>query len=729
MSIANMTDLVAAANWAKLESAWLAAIEADVSHEDMGAILSAVVEADQLDLAEMLASVLLEDRLERGPADAALDAARTALSAAPANTEFRRQTAELFRALHGAHPHCDRLLAASGLAGNQLPRRALRTLDTCLAIEPGCYLVNRFDNQVVQAVGYDEGLEQFDLTDDRGHALAMEPKKLADEFDIVDETDFRVLAQHRHEQLGELIASDPAAVLIGLCLASDGQITTTAAKEQLVPQHVAADKWSSWWTRARAAVRRTEQLTLEGKSPATVVYHPHGQALEDELAGEVAKAYMPLDRLKLLRRYVSETEHRKGQVDAAFTGPLLSGLAEQVTRFQDTRPADALVASLAIGEAVGKGLPAPTEAFRSPSEIVAQAELSDEMSAALGEAAMWPALRAALADVPDEAEQLARLLPLAPADQLDDMALRLTEAGRNDVVEDTVAAALAHPGRHLEACIWLWRGPAKAPDLTPRKVDLLGRLIGVLDDVHRNLDVDPAHRKAVSQRVRSTLSAGGYAVYREAVAEMDKGVAVTVKRRVERCDGLAQAVSRNMLDILKESFYSIFVERKAQVDPWADEDTLWVTEVSLRAREAELKELIDVRMLANSRAIGAAAEHGDLSENSEWKYAVEEQGRLQAAASVMRQELAKARVVHPGDVPTDHVGIGSRVTLKRDGDGQELVVRFLGSWDVDVANRVFSYLSDFGQRTMGKALGDEIEVKIQGLEGAYRIESLGSALE
>ena len=210
---------------------------------------------------------------------------------------------------------------------------------------------------------------------------------------------------------------------------------------------------------------------------------------------------------------------------------------------------------------------------------------------------------------------------------------------------------------------------------------------------------------------------------------MDEGVAATVKRRIERCDGLAQAVRRDMLDTLKESFYALFAERKAQVEPWAAENTLWVTEASLRAREAELKELVDVRMLENSRAIGAAAEHGDLSENSEWKYAVEEQGRLNVTASTMRQELAKAQVMHPGDVPADHVGIGSRVTLKRDGDGQELVVRFLGSWDVDIASRVFSYLSDFGQRTMGKTLGDEVEVKIQGIEGIYRIEALSSALE
>jgi len=729
MNTENMKELVEAAEWAELESAWLEAIDADAPREGMGAILEALVEADKLDLAETLAWTLLEYRLEQGPPAEALEAARTVVSAVPVSDQLRTQAAELYRTLHGTHPHFDRLLAASGLTGGQSPRRAFRTLDTCLAIEPDRYLVNRFDGQAVRAIGYDDVMEQFDLADARGRKLALEPKKLADEFDLVDETDFRVLCQHRREHLGELIESDPAAVLIGLCTSNGGRIDATALKEQLVPRHVAADKWSGWWNRARAAARRAEQLTLEGRSPVAVVYHPHGRTLEEELAGEIAKAYTPLDRLNLLRRYVREVKHRKGAVDTAFTAPLLSGLVEQVAHFQGARPADALTASLAIGEAVGLGLPAPAATYSSPGEIVARAEFPAEMIADLGDAALWPAALEALAARADAAEQLAKLLPRAPAEQLDELAKRLAEAGRGDVVEEAVAEALADTGRHLELCIWLWQGPAEAPPNTPGKVDLLGRLIGVLEDVHLGWDVDAARRKAVSQRLRSVLSAGGYASYKAAIAEMTEGVAATVKRRIERCDGLAQAVRGDMLDTLKEAFYGLFIERRAPVAPWADEDTLWVTEASLLKREAELKDIVEVRMLENSRAIGVAAGFGDLSENSEWKFAIEERGRLAALANNIRGELAKARTIHPGDVPTDQVGIGSRLTLKRDGDGLELEVRFLGPWDVDVANRVFSYLSQLGQGMMGKTLGDEVEVKVHGIEGTYRIEALGSALE
>jgi transcription elongation GreA/GreB family factor len=727
MRISNVKELVAANKWDKLESAWLELIDSDVSLDGVGEVLEAVVAADQAELAETLASTMLEVRMESGAADV-LDVARAVALAVPSSEELRSKAAELYRQAHGDHAHFDRLLAAAGLTGKQSTKRAIRTLDTCLAIEPGCYLVNRFDNQAVQATGYNEVMEQYDLTDARGQAVAMEPKLLADEFDLADETDFRVLSQLRKEQLAELIKKDLAAVLIGVCMANGGQIDATALKEQLAGKHVPSDKWSSWWGRARTAVKRTEQLTLEGKNPVTIVYHPHGRTVEEELADEVAKAYTPLQRLALLRVYVREVNHRQGELDATFPAPLLTGLAEQVGRFADTRPAEALVASLAICEAVEAGMSAPDQSYLSPDEIIARADSPAEAVAGVSEAALWPTLLAALADRDDAIERIAALLPLAPAELLDDMTARLTAAGRGEVVEGTVAEALADTARHLEVCIWLWQGPATLPPGTPGKVDLLTRLIGVLDDLHRGWDVDAAHRKAVSQRVRSALSAGGYAVYKAAAAEMDEGVAATVKRRIERCDGLAQAVRGDMLDTLKESFYALFIERKAQVDPWADENTLWTTEAALRAREAELKELVDVRMLENSRAVGAAAALGDLSENSEWKYAVQEQGRLNAAAAKMREELAKARAIHPGDVPTDHVGIGSRVTLNR-GDGQQLEVRFLGPWDVDVASRVFSYHSDFGQRTMGNAPGDEVEVKIQGVEGTYRIETLGSALE
>jgi transcription elongation GreA/GreB family factor len=133
-------------------------------------------------------------------------------------------------------------------------------------------------------------------------------------------------------------------------------------------------------------------------------------------------------------------------------------------------------------------------------------------------------------------------------------------------------------------------------------------------------------------------------------------------------------------------------------------------------------------MMANARAMSAAAEHGDLRENSEWKSALEERDILRARAVKLQEEIARARIIRPEEVPTDSVGIGSKVLLRRVADGRELEMSFLGAWDSDIDRGLYSYQTGVGQELMGKRVGDTIQIRFEGMEGEYRIDSLGSAL-
>jgi len=144
--------------------------------------------------------------------------------------------------------------------------------------------------------------------------------------------------------------------------------------------------------------------------------------------------------------------------------------------------------------------------------------------------------------------------------------------------------------------------------------------------------------------------------------------------------------------------------------------------------EAQLKDIFDVKMPANSRDIGEAAEGGDISDSGDWQAAIEEQRRLQAQAAKMQDDLVRARVLHAQDVPTDSVGVGSRVTVKRVSDGELIEMSFLGPWDSDVDNRVYSYHTPLAQTLMGKTPGETVTLKIDGGEAQYTIETLASAL-
>ena len=721
MTLEEVRELLTAGQWEELESAWALAIEADVPAAEMAAILEAVVAAGQDDLAEVLGWMYLADRAEKLAPQAALEIARAVVRAVPAGRELRAEACELYRRLHGGHEHFEALLSASGLAAEQSPRRAFRTLDTCLALRQGGFVANRFDGRALQVNGYDPAAGEFELTDPAGEVVRLAPLALADEFDPAEENDFRVLRQHRPAELERLVREDPTTVLVGLCLAGGGRTDSSEVRSQLQPW-VPREKWSRWWTSARAAAKRCPQLGLEGRNPTRIVYYPQGRSLEEELAPAASAASGPLERLAVLRQYARRLRQLKRPAEPAFVGPIMAALAEQA-RNARSDPPGALAAALGIAAAAELGLPSPEGHCPTAREVLASVAEPAQAVAAVGDAELWPAAMDALAGREDAAEQFRALLLLAPADRLDEVVGRLAVLGVGQAVADAVAQATAEPLEHLELCLWLWRGPERCPPGAPSKVEVLSALL----DAMQEAEADPQRRKAVHRRVRSALAARDYASYREGLEEMTEAVAETFKVRIQRSPGLAQAVREDMLDILRQRFSGLFVRER--LAPWEDPNTLWTTEEGLQRRQAMLTEIVEVKMPANEKAIGEAAAHGDLSENSEYKFACEERDFLRARARQLQEELARARIITARDVPADSVGIGSRIRLRRVGDGEELTVTILGVWDTDLTRHVYSYRSALAAAFLGKRVGQTVTLKLEGCEGEYRIEEISSALE
>jgi transcription elongation GreA/GreB family factor len=705
----------------QLESAWMQAIEENCPLAEMASVLELLVVKLQLNMAEVLGWTLVAQRLEALPPPEALAVAKAVVLAVPDSDELRTEAANLYRKVFAGHPHLEALLTASGLLGGQSARRAFRTLDVGLNALKDAYLANRFEPGVLRMVGFDPALGQFELLDARGSAVRFDPKALADDYDIVDANDFRVLTQHRLGDMAKLLDEDPAAVLIGACISHEGQIDALELKELLTPKYMPEDKWSGWWNRARTAAKRCPQLTLEGR-PVTVKYYAQGRTLEEEMASLVQAARMPLEYLGVLQQYVRELKARKVAAHPGFAQAIVDKLAEQARHFRQERPADALAAALAVGAAAQLGMPAPSVACAAPAEILQSTPRPADAVAALELASLWPAALDALAGRPDAVEQLGALLYKAPAGQLDLVADRLAKAGQDSAVAAAVPKAMADPVTHLPLFLWLWKGPAKPPANTPTKVELLSRVLQAMQELDHDIEADANVRKQFRTEIRSAMSATDYASFKQAIAQMDTAVAGTIKRRVEHCIGLAEAVRDDMIQLLRENFYSLFATTR--VEAWLDETVIYTSPEGLRKREALRKELIEVKIPENARAIGAAAAHGDLSENSEWKFAVEERDLLAARLKKVMDEIDRSRLIRPEDVPTDSVGIGSKVLLRRATDGKELELTFMGLWDGDLEKNIFSYQTGLGQEMMGKAVGDVVNIKLEGSEGEYRIEGL-----
>ena len=116
---------------------------------------------------------------------------------------------------------------------------------------------------------------------------------------------------------------------------------------------------------------------------------------------------------------------------------------------------------------------------------------------------------------------------------------------------------------------------------------------------------------------------------------------------------------------------------------------------------------------------------GDLSENSEYDEAKNEQGKLYSRIAELEEILLHAVIVDDSEVDSDKISIGCRVTVTNLDNGKELpAYKIVGSQEADVMSRAISEDSPFGKALMGRKAGDEVTVEAPKGVIHYRIDSI-----
>ncbi len=142
----------------------------------------------------------------------------------------------------------------------------------------------------------------------------------------------------------------------------------------------------------------------------------------------------------------------------------------------------------------------------------------------------------------------------------------------------------------------------------------------------------------------------------------------------------------------------------------ADKQHVLTTE-GLKKLQDELEELKSVKRREIADKIKVALSFGDLSENSEYDEAKNEQGIIEARIAEIEATLQNVKVLDSSDLSTEHVGVGNRVVLKDLETGDETEYHIVGSKEVDMRKTKISDESPVGKACMGRAKGDIVEVE------------------
>ncbi len=731
MPSSKLLELAATHAYEPFEAACFEALEAgQLRLAELVAPFEQFERAGQAERLATLAQVIFENMDPAADPQAGLQLARMALNAAPQNDVLRRITADLYRRVYASTAGLAALLQASGLESGRPVRTALNVLDLCLTLQPGDVLVNRMDGRVVEVTEIDRANALFTLrrTD---RVIAMPAADVSREYERLAPDDFRVLRNLRPDQLAALIHDDPVRVVIGLIRAHGGHLDADVLKHELVPKYIEAKEWSAWWTRARNQLKRSPHVIVEGRSPMLLRYTAEGQTLEDEVWAALSAQKEPAQWQSMIEAYLREKAARKEPPDQPLLSRCHDFLCEQVTAATGRRPRDALAGALVIEALAAKGLPATNDSRTLAGRILRDAAEPAALLLGLPQEGLreraWAALRAARPD--DWTRWAAALLPLVPAGLLDHLTTDLVKAGQVAAVQSFIDAGLADLANHPELAYWLWKGPKGAGALRlPGDADLFRLILDTLSALGRTVWADAAVVKEYRHRVRTALGIKDFARVRRCLAESSEAAAITVRRQLQRLEGVGPTVQSRLQEILREAHPQLFIVKPEQVAPWADPDTVWTTSAGLHRRTAERDELVNVKMRENAKRIGEAASHGDLSENSEYRFALEERDLLRARVAAINDDLSRARVIEPHDVPTDQVGIGSRVTLRRSDNGTQQVMTFLGPLDTDVEQGIYSYQAPLAQKLMGAGVGERRVVGLDGQDVAVEVMDLASAV-
>jgi transcription elongation factor GreA len=148
---------------------------------------------------------------------------------------------------------------------------------------------------------------------------------------------------------------------------------------------------------------------------------------------------------------------------------------------------------------------------------------------------------------------------------------------------------------------------------------------------------------------------------------------------------------------------------------------IFLTDEGLHKLEQELEELKTVKRKEVAATIKVALSFGDLSENSEYDEAKNEQAMVEARIAELEAMLKQVVVLDEDDLSTDQVSVGSKVRVVDVEFDEEELYQIVGSTEADPASGRISDESPVGKALLGGKVDDIVEAEVPGGVITFRI--------
>lgn len=494
----------------------------------------------------------------------------------------------------------------------------------------------------------------------------------------------------------ELQAKKEPIYIIKKLLSDLGPKTASEIKDELLEVVIPKKDWSNWWQSTRNKIKKDTSIEAPSsiQEPFKLLNQElsHIQRLENDLEKtrnlnkKIVLLYNFMRDFSELLRQEEVKEKIKNYIDEWLANDIRDTQRFQLHVFAaDTHEKDAFDQELKI--------------FIENLDDINQA--LDEIEIAAVKKKVLIYLRRLR---PDWAVAFAELFLQVDQTLLREYLLKELVANSPSLFQDTLQKTLQAPAEYAEILFWYFQKIMSDSSLPMS--DLQGRA-KVIEAYLISLQYAERYKKTLplAKKMVQILTQKKFAITRKMIEGMDKDFLSEFLLLISKCHSFTQHDIKIMHSLVHVVCPEIKELENKEEDSY-EAEILWTSQEGLKKLQAKLHHLSTVEMVDVAKEIEEARSHGDLRENSEYKFALERRARIQHEISDLSQKVHAARILTQEDVDPSRVSIGTKVTL-RNPEGQKQYT-IMGPWDADTEQNIISFQSKLAKQLCEKRIGDEV---------------------
>ncbi|MDR1366688.1 MAG: GreA/GreB family elongation factor [Puniceicoccales bacterium] len=597
-----------------------------------------------------------------------------------------------------------------------------RELEKLANINDGTYCVHQSWG-LGQILGYEPTANVLRIVFEDQEEHRMNPIFCIKKLEILPDNNILVRFKNNPEEITEKAKNEPITLIRSLIENSPHKELALSEIEFIFKRIIGESGFRRWWSNVKKLLAKDPLIALSPKRLNTYILREQPVSVEDDIIEQVQIHRDPVKKIEIAAK-ILDLPHENQETIASEMKNVVDDLSV-ILRSNDKRLSIAQKLTCCwvrndlagiIGEEIEYFEPTPEALIRDCSNLGKLVE--DLPSSYYGRF-----LLLVTCAFPDEWEQrCANLLRNSQGKFTNECILFLVERGCHDFLRDCFNRWLNE--RALKSPVLHWiiknRHVRKFSEVISK--ELIGHKL--LNAIFLAIDIE-ALANASSKRIPLA----------ELVSE-DRNLICDLLSDAteEHARDLCQMLMQNQWfdSLTKKLLFARFIKEFPSIqalisdklsDKQSTDVSLMVSRESFDTKKKEYEILINEKIPANKKAIEIAREHGDLSENSEYKMARQDQGILLSRRDQLEADLKRAQIINFATANDDVAGIGTIVHLTN-ASNENVEYAILGAWDGDPDNNVLSYKTPLAQALLAKRVGDDVEVAIGDQTSSWKVEAI-----